>query len=120
MFNTSKMIITAAILTAISASTASAASIERAGGAKVLGEPSWVAAVTYISDEGERIKITTEKDAAGRDLQAGDGFDRVVIAPTGAYSISNPYSVVAYVKSELGAGYVDVIKSNGEEEKDHW
>lgn len=105
----------------LSSGAASAMTIERAGGIKVVGEPSWVAAVTVCErNQSDCFKITTENHAKGRALEVGDAFERMVVAPAGAFDIGNPYSVVDYVKSEFGAGVVEIIKNNGEDDKDHW
>lgn len=119
MFNTSKIIAAATVLATLAVSSVSAATIERAGGAKVVGESSWVSAITVVLDNGDRIKMTTEKDAAGRVLEAGDSFDQLVVAPRGAFSISNPYSVADYVEAQYGE-HVEILFTNGEDERDHW
>ena len=119
MFNTSKIITAATVLAALAATSVSAATIERAGGAKVVGESSWVSAITVVLDDGQRIKMTTEKEAAGRALETGDTFDQLVIAPRGAFSTSNPYSVQAFVEAQYGEN-VEILFTNGEDERDHW
>lgn len=119
MFNTSKIITAATIIATLAVTSVSAATIERAGGAKVVGESSWVSAITVVLDDGERIKLTTEKEADGRALEAGDSFDQLVIAPRGAFSISNSYSVQAFVAEQYGE-HVEILFTNGEDEKDHW
>lgn len=115
-----KTIIGAIALTVL-ASAASATSIERAGGIKVEGESTWVSAVTVCeTNRSDCFKITTETEARGRALEAGEGFGPVVVAPRGSFSISNPYSVADYVQAQFGASHVEIIMSNGEDDKDHW
>lgn len=98
----------------ITASAASATSIERAGGAKIAGESAWANAVTVCEVNHSRcFKITTEKHAAGRSVDAQ-------VFPTGSFSISNPYSVKEFVEAQFGASHVEIIKDNGEDERDHW
>ena len=121
MFNTSKIIVTAALFGAMAATSVSAATIERAGGAKLAGQSTWVAAVTVCStNQSDCFKLITENDAAGRSFEESDVFGPVVVAPQGSFSVSNPHSVESYVKAQFGFEHVEIIRNNGEEEKDHW
>lgn len=121
MFNISKTIVTATVLATMAVTAASAATIERAGGAKVSGESTWVSAVTVCAEnQSECFKITTEKEAAGRNFEESDVFGQVVVAPRGSFSISNPYSVQEYVADRFGYDHVEILFTNGEDETDHW
>lgn len=119
MSNFSKLITATAVFLTLNASSVFSATIERAGGAKVVGEPHWVSAITVQMNDGERIKLTTEKEAAGRNLEAGDSFDQLIIAPEGSFSISSPYSVQGYVEERFGEP-VEILFNNGDDENSHW
>lgn len=121
MFNTSKIIATATVLATLAVSSVSAATIERAGGAKVAGESTWVAAVTVCeTNQSECFKITTEKEAAGRVFEESEVFGQLVVAPRGSFMISNSASVQKYVSEAYGFDHVEIILNNGEDENSHW